>query len=284
MLTAMGTPLARLSVVTVCRANPIELAETLRSTASQVAPLGSEAGAPWLEWVVVDGSEDTRCQQLLDQQEPLLQARGVALRYLRQGARGIYAAVNAGLAASSAPWLQVLPAGDVHADGSSLARLERHARVLGALGPTPAAVFGQAWVEVPGRGLRWCSPDPGVREIGRWLRHMLPCHSSLLFDGPWARRHPYREESAIYGDRPVMRAALAAGAPALYLPEPVCRFRLGGLSSGPAAPGTLLQRWRDPDLDQRGQFRELLKALLFPLRGVYPDLMRARAHWLGRHC
>ncbi|MCT0218414.1 glycosyltransferase [Synechococcus sp. CS-1329] len=280
----MGTPLARLSVVTVCRANPIELADTLRSMLSQEAPPDSEAGAPWLEWVVVDGSEDSRCQRLLDQQGPPLKARGIALRSLRQGARGIYAAVNAGLAASTAPWLQVLPAGDVHADGSSLARLERHARGLVAQGPVPAAVFGQAWVEVPGRGLRWCSPDPGVRAIGRWLRHMLPCHSSLLFDGTWARCHPYREESSIYGDRPVMRAALAAGGPELYLAEPVCRFRLGGLSSGPAAPATLLQRWRDPDLDRRGQSRELLKALLFPLRGVYPDLMRARAHWLGRLC
>jgi glycosyltransferase involved in cell wall biosynthesis len=289
MLTAMGVPPPRLSVVTVCRGNPIELGDTLSSIASQEAPVGGQAGAPWLEWVVVDGSEDASCQQLLAQHRQSLRSRGVDLHYLSRPARGIYAGVNAGLAASRGPWLQVLPAGDAHADAGSLARLERHARSLsacrrGSARPGPAAVFGQAWVEVPGRALRWRSPDPGVRAIGRWLRHMVPCHSALLFEGNWARRHAYGEASAIYGDRTVMRAALAASGPEAYLAEPVCRFRLGGLSSGPADPASLLRRWRDPALDRRGRAHELVKALLFPLRGAYPDLMRARALWLGWIC
>jgi glycosyltransferase involved in cell wall biosynthesis len=289
MLTATGLHIPRLTVVTVCRDNPIALGDTLSSIASQDAPVGSQAGLPWLEWLVVDGSEDASCQRLLEQHEQSLRSRGVDLHYLRQPARGIYAAVNAGLAASRGPWLQVLPAGDAHADTGSLARLERHARSLSAqdhLGrqPGPAAVFGQAWVEVPGRALRWRSPDPRVRAIGRWLRHMVPCHSALLFEGNWARRHAYREASAIYGDRPIMRAALAASGPEAYLAEPVCRFRLGGLSSGPAAPASLRRRWRDPNLDRRGRSHELIKALLFPLRGAYPDLMRVRALWLGWIC
>lgn len=289
MLTAMGVPPPRLSVVTVCRGNPIALGDTLNSIASQEAPVGSQVGVPWLEWLVVDGSEDASCQQLLEQHEQSLRARGVDLHYLRRRARGIYAGVNAGLAASRGPWLQVLPAGDAHADARSLARLERHARSLTAqehLGerPGPAAVFGQAWVEVPGRALRWRSPDPGVRVIGRWLLHMVPCHSALLFEGNWARGHAYREASAIFGDRPIMREALAASGPQAYLAEPVCRFRLGGLSSGPADPANLRRRWRDPDLDWRGRAHELIKALLFPLRGAYPDLMRVRALWLGWIC
>lgn len=290
MLTVMGVhPPQLISVVTVCCGNPIALADTLSSIASQEAPAGTEAGASWLDWVVVDGSEDGSCQRLLQQHDQSLGARGVALHYLRRQARGIYAGVNAGLAASRGAWLQVLPAGDAHADASSLARLARHARCLTARGrvgnrPEPAAVFGQAWVEVPGRALRWLSPDPGVRAIGCWLRHMVPCHSALLFEGNWARRHAYREASMVYGDRPIMRAALATCGAEAYLAEPVCRFRLGGLSSGPADPATLLRRWRDPDLDRRGRAHELAKALLFPLRGTYPDLMRARARWLGWIC
>jgi glycosyltransferase involved in cell wall biosynthesis len=289
MLTAMGAHPPRLSVVTVCRGNAIELGDTLSSIASQEAPAGTQVGASWLEWLVVDGSEDTSCQRLLHQQAQNLRARGVALHHMRRQARGIYAGVNAGLAASRGLWLQVLPAGDAHADTSSLARLERHARSLSAQGglgnrPKPAAVFGQAWVEVPGRALRWRSPDPGVRSIGRWLSHMVPCHSAMLFEGNWARRHPYREDSTIYGDRPMMRAALASTGPEVYLAEPVCRFRLGGISSGPADPATLLRRWRDPDLDRRGRSHELVKVLLFPLRGAYPNLMQGRARWLGWIC
>ncbi|MFS6828259.1 hypothetical protein [Cyanobium sp. ATX-6F1] len=49
-----------------------------------------------------------------------------------------------------------------------------------------------------------------------------------MFDGDWARAHPYPADSSIYGDRPVMRAALAASGSEAYLAEPVCRFRLGG--------------------------------------------------------
>ena len=111
MLTAMGVPPPRLSVVTVCRGNPIELGDTLSSIASQEAPVGGQAGAPWLEWVVVDGSDDASCQQLLAQHRQSLRSRGVDLHYLSRPARGIYAGVNAGLAASRGPWLQVLPAG-----------------------------------------------------------------------------------------------------------------------------------------------------------------------------
>lgn len=113
---------------------------------------------------------------------------------------------------------------------------------------------------------------------------MVPCHQSLLFDGDWARAHPYPVGSSIYGDRPVMRAALAASGPEAYLAQPVCCFRLGGLSSGLPGGRALLRRWQDPALGHRGRLGEAFKALIKPLAGGYPYLMRARAAWLGWRC
>jgi hypothetical protein len=148
------------------------------------------------------------------------------------------------------------------------------------------AVFGQAWIELPGSGLCWLSPDPQVRSIKTWLRWMVPCHQSLLFNTAWARANPYDPISATYGDRPVMRAALADDPAAVYLAEPVCRFRLDGHSSGLPNAEMLRRRLADPALDQRGRRVERFKALLgrlIPL-ATYANIMRFRAAWLGWRC
>lgn len=268
------------SVLTLCRDNPEELRETLGSIGAQRLP-----PAVAVEVVVVDGSRSEHCLDVVRTCDLERRRQGWRLRWHPRPPRGIYDALNAGLELVRGCWLQVLPAGDLYADGASLGRLLRHAeRVTTAGARPPAAVFGQAWVEVPGRPLRWLTPDPRVRSIRAWLARMVPCHQAMLFAADWARAHPYPAGSRVYGDRPVMRAALDASGPGAYLAEPVCRFRLGGLSSGLPGGHELLRRWRDPALDNRGRLAELGKALLLPLAGAYPHLMRARAAWMGWRC
>ena len=268
------------SVITLCRDNPDVLRETLESIREQCLSPNYA-----VEVLVVDGSGSPRCREVVHHYPLVTEGSGWRLRWTAWPPRGIYEALNAGLELVRGRWVHMLPAGDAYADAGSLQRLLRHAEGLTAeQGHPPAAVFGQAWVEVPGRPLRWLTPDPRVRSIGAWLARMVPCHQAVLFEADWARTHPYPAGSRLYGDRPVMRAALAASGPGAYLAEPVCRFRLGGLSSGLPDGRELLRRWRDPALDLRGCLIELLKALLWPLADVYPHLMRARAAWMGWRC
>lgn len=272
------------SLLIPCRDNPSDLSETLDSVFSQILPQGV-----FLDVIVVDGSTDGLCHDEVEQRRRSLEKGGIEARLIWIGrpARGVYDALNAALGRSEGRWLQVLPAGDRHADQNSLASLLHHfGRLQSAWGATPAAVFGQAWVEVPGGRLRWLTPNPQVRSIQAWLRWMVPCHQAFLFDGDWARAHPYPEGSMVYGDRPVMRAALASGGPEAYLPSAVCRFRLGGISSGLPDRSALRRRLGDPALVGAERQQERIKALLQPLipAALYPHLMRIRAAWLGWRC
>jgi len=270
------------SVLTPCLENPQALAATLASILTQCLPPHTQA-----ELIVLDGSSTPHCRREAERQRQALQQRRWRLAVIGRPARGIYDALNAALRQSTGRWLQVLPAGDRYADPHSLQRLLAHAgRLQAQRGATPAAVFGQAWVEASRGRLRWLTPDPRVGSIQAWLQRMVPCHQAVLFAGSWARAHPYPETSRIYGDRPVMRAALAASGPEAYLPLPVCRYRLDGLSSGLPDRQALRQRLADPALAAGGRRAERIKAwlrLVLPA-AAYPQLMRLRAAWLGWRC
>lgn len=276
-----GLPFA-ISLLTPCRHNADALIETLNSICEQVS-----ASDSWNEVIVIDGSEDSDCRRACDQLQQALSDRRWRLHWIHRPAQGIYDALNRGLECATGRWIQVMPASDVYWDSHSLRRLRNHAEGLNnSWGCAPAAVFGQAWVEVPGQALGWLTPDPRVRSIETWLRWMVPCHQAMLFDAAWARAHPYRTDSPLYGDRPVMRAALSAGGRCAYLPEPVCRFRLGGLSSGLPDDKALQQRLSDPCLEGHARLVERFKAALRPVvpARIYPQLMRLRAAWLGWRC
>jgi glycosyltransferase involved in cell wall biosynthesis len=251
----------RLTVLGLCRDNPLELEDSLASLAGQVLP------PDWrVELLLIDGSATVACQEVLHRWQPRMERTGMTVRHHRHAPRGIYDALNAGLALSSGAWLQVLTAGDRYADATSLARLLRHAHALAEerRGAPPAAVFGQAWVDPPaGSGVPpWLTPDPAVVRLDCWLRRMVPCHQAFLFRGDFARAHPYEARLGVTADRPVMRAAIRAAGPGAYLRQPVCHFRLGGVSSRQGMAKALLRPW--PELTIR--------------------LMRRQARWMGWLC
>jgi hypothetical protein len=196
--------------------------------------------------------------------------------------------MNAALDLVQTRWLLFLNSGDAFATPLSLAALLEQAETLAAQGRPPAAVFGQAWIEPTASraacGRRWLSPDPGVRRIERWLRHMMPCHQAVLFERRWAQRHPYVSQGSLCADRVVMRQALASTGPGAYRPEPVCRFRLDGVSSSLPDLAELRRRWADPCRSPLEKLGELGKLLLRPVAPLYPRLMRLRARWMGLVC
>jgi hypothetical protein len=163
-----------------------------------------------------------------------------------------------------------------------------HAEALALAGSPPPAVFGQAWIEPTAdpsdADRRWLSPDPGVQRIERWLRHMVPCHQAVLFERHWAQRHPYDPRSGICADRVIIRRALAEAGPGAYRPEPVCRFRLDGVSSVLPDLAELRRRWAEPSRRPLERLGEVGKLLLRPIAPHYPRLMRLRARWMGLLC
>ena len=89
----------KLSIVTVCRNNPSELARTLSSIASY-------KNNPTVEWIVVDGSENTECK---DSTISYLSPRD---KYLFGSDAGPYDAMNKGLEIAQGNYIWFLNSGD----------------------------------------------------------------------------------------------------------------------------------------------------------------------------
>ena len=242
------------SVVVLCRDNPEELAETLASIPPAAGPVPVEV-------VVVDGSASDACRlrwEAMGGPRP-----GLTLRWHPLEPRGVYDAMNRSLQLVRGEWMGFMNAGDVYEPGG-LARLLAHAEALvrsRGIGRA-VAVFGQAWVDPPpGSTAPWLTPDPAMGRLDRWLHSMVPCHQAFLFSVAYARQHPYDTAGSPAADRAVMRSAIARAGVACYLPMPVCRFRLGGLSS-----------------------RNGAKAWFAAWPALLPRLMRHRSRWMGRVC
>jgi hypothetical protein len=246
----------KLSVVVLCRDNPEELGDTLASL-----PMAAGGRSMDLEVLVVDGSFGPECRRRV---EAMRRVSGLPhLRWQRLPPRGIYDAMNRSLTMVEGDWLAFMNAGDIYENGG-LALLSSHAEALLARNgrERAVAVFGQAWVDPPpGTARPWLTPDPAMVHLNRWMRCMVPCHQAFLFATDFARRHPYPDAGSPLADRQVMRQAVRVAGAACYLPRPVCRFRLGGLSS-----------------------RNGWKRWLTPWPGLLPRLMRRRASWWARCC
>ena len=79
-----------------------------------------------------------------------------------------------------------------------------------------------------------------------------------------------------------MRAGLSDPQRFAYLPEPVVRFSLGGVSSGLPDWSTLMLRLREPTRRRHEKVFEVLKFLLHPWARHYPRLMALRSSLIGR--
>lgn len=260
-----------LTVISLCRDNPQDLAFTLEAMPAAASGLT----LPW-ELLVLDGSDRSACQAVA-----LARASRLALplRYEQRPPRGIYVAMNEALSLARGRVLAFMHSGDRYLPGG-LTALVQHWLLRGE----PPVVFGQAWIK-PAEGFRpWLTPDPSMRRLDRWLLAMVPCHQAFLFEGNFARHNPYARGSLV-ADRSVMRAGLALAGPQAYLPQPVCEFALSGASSGLPDRSELLKRLLDPQRSLFERAAELMKGLLRPLLGSsYPRLMRCRSKLWGVLC
>jgi glycosyltransferase involved in cell wall biosynthesis len=105
----MTSPQPALSVVTICRNAADGLERTLRSVATQDYPV--------VEHVVVDGASTDGSLAVLERH------RRPNLRFASEPDRGIAHAFNKGIAASTAPWILMLNAGDVFIGNDALRQL-----------------------------------------------------------------------------------------------------------------------------------------------------------------
>jgi glycosyltransferase involved in cell wall biosynthesis len=232
------------TVVTVVYNGVATVGEACRSVLAQRAPLG--ALGVELEYIVVDGGSRDGTVELL---QALAAQPGGIDRWVSEPDRGLYDAMNKGLAMATGDFVGFLNSDDVYAHGGVLAGAV--ARVLAADGgPGAAAPTGTAgaagagggevgawfgdldYVDAAGRVVRqWRSGD---YRHGAFLRGWMPPHPTFF-----VRRERVAELGG--GFRLTLRSAadyefmlrmLHVGQlTPIYHPETMVRMQVGGMSN-----------------------------------------------------
>ena len=204
-----------------------------------IESLARQRGARF-EWIVVDGGSSDGTLELLRAQPGLAQ-------WTSEPDRGIYDAWNKGCARARGDWLLFLGAGDDLVGADALASFEA---ALAQAHPAHDLVYGRmrylsprGRVELEEVGAPW-SELAGRWEIGRPALppHPATFHHRSLFEG--GRRFDTRFRMA--GDSHfLLRYALAR--PPLYVPRPLVRVPLGGVSFNLRSAAALAREVADLD-------------------------------------
>jgi glycosyltransferase len=217
-----------ISIVTPCLDSVGVIADCLDSVARQRIPV---------EHVLVDGgSSDGTLQFLQECERPI--------ELLPEPVTGIYAAVNAGIEATSGDIVGVLNADDYYVADDVLAAVADVFR-----DPAVDACYGDLEYVAAGNTNRvvrsWKAGDFGR---DRFFNGWMPPHPSLFFRRAVYERYGlYREDLGTAADYEFMlRVFVKHGLEARYLPRFLVRMRTGGASNrNPVA------RWRANRNDAR---------------------------------
>lgn len=222
----MTVPQPKVSLITVAYNAEASIADTLRSVAAQTYPD--------IEYIVIDGASTDRTLAIIRESGAPIQT------LISEPDRGIYDAMNKGLARATGDIIGFLNADDAYADSGVIARV-----VTAMEGGSLDAVFAD--VEFvnpaePGRPLRRYRSDRF--SPGRLAWGWMPAHPTLFFRRQvYERFGHFRTDYRIAGDYELIVRVFSGGTLRYHhLPEVLVRMRTGGISTGGSRNTWLLNR------------------------------------------
>jgi glycosyltransferase involved in cell wall biosynthesis len=204
----------KLSIITANLNNRAGLERTLESVRKQQASAS-------FEHVVVDGGSVDDSQDVIRRHAERLAC------WVSEPDRGIYHAMNKGVARARGEHLLFLNAGDCLAD-------EHVLRTALADMPDADIVYGAIRIVHDGKAGRVVTQPPPERLCPSfWLKNTIQ-HSATFIRRALLLRHPYDEEYRIVADRKFFFEAFLEGHSFARIPHLVTHFDMGGISNDPA--------------------------------------------------
>lgn len=197
----------KLSIITINYNNIEGLRKTIESVLSQ--------SFQDYEWIVIDGGSTDGSRELLEEYQ-------VNISYwVSEKDRGIYHAMNKGIAQAHGEYCQFLNSGDYFIDGDVLSK-----------------VFSCELTDV-NYGDQWCMKDNEVVEKRTYPEQIhLPYlfaaplgHQASFFKTALVRVHLYKEQYSISADRAFFLELYISGAEFKHLPMPIVYFDTDGIGS-----------------------------------------------------
>ena len=196
-----------LSVVTVAFRNYDGVVNTWRS-------LRNLARDPSLtfEWIVVDGGSDDGTAQFLEKLNGEFH-----LRFVSEKDRGIYDAMNKGIAMAQGRYTLFLNSGDVfHEDVRQLGRKNDDAMYIG----DALLDFGEG------------NKTRRSAKHGWYIYHSLPAsHQAIFFPTAGLKKHPYDLQYKVSSDYALAASLYKSGYPFRRIKGLVSEFSMGGVST-----------------------------------------------------
>jgi glycosyltransferase involved in cell wall biosynthesis len=216
--------------------------------AEAVASVRAQTLPPAEVVVVDDGSRDPGSIAVLDG----IAARGEA-RVLRQENRGVSAARNAGIAATSTPLVAVLD-GDDRWEPTFLARTV-------PLLDDPAVVAASSWMRLHGVATGVVEP-PGGTTVDFLHRNACPA-TAVLRRSAWQRAGGYDEGMrAGFEDWDLFLGLVADGGRVAIVPEPLIGYRTAPASANVRSMAARLDRYAELIDKHRPLFERHLREVL----------------------
>ena len=210
----MSTPIT-LSVVTVCRNAAATIEDTLRSVAAQRYPA--------IEHIVVDGGSTDGTLEIIERH------RHRIATFIAGPDRGIYDAMNKGIAAATGDIVGTLNADDIYVDEHVLGK-------IAAAFADPAVGACYADLVYVDRGdlnriVRYWKSRPYTQ--GLFERGWLPAHPTFFLRRVLYQRYGgFDLQYRLQADFELTLRMLAVHKlPSVYLPEVIVKMRMGGVSN-----------------------------------------------------
>ena len=201
----------RLSIVTITFNAGAVLQRTMDSVAEQ--------DYPYIDYVLVDGASRDHTVALIEAQQ-----QHMPLRFVSEPDKGLYDAMNKGLAMATGDYILFLNAGDTLADADVISEMfAKH--------PGADVYYGHAMVvNLDGRELGLRQPLPPEKLDWRSLQWgMSVCHQAFVIKRNLAL--PYDLQYRICADIDWMIRCLKQAPNTVHTGGLVCRFLADGLSS-----------------------------------------------------
>ena len=236
----------RLSIITINLNNRNGLQKTIDSVIAQTFTD--------YEWIIIDGGSTDGSREIIEQYEEHFSY------WVSEPDKGIYNAINKGIAHAEGEYIQILNSGDCLFENNTLEQLFSHQYDADIL-------YGDAICLSPdGHKLDKKYPDNISLNyfIHDVINHQASFYRRQVFDG-----HPYNEKYMIAGDWAYCMEAVCRGLRFQHIPQTIVYYDNNGISA----------QWSERQIKEREDIlNTYIPPLLKPDMAVINNLNRLRKH------
>ena len=213
------------TIITLSKNNHNEFVKTFQSIIKQNIYISER-----VEWLILDKSiKEIRFNNInyLKNNDPQEKLNIKYIDMNKENINGIYQSMNYGIKIALGFSIIFMNSGDEFYEIKSLKLLYEN---LLLLDEKKSYVFGQAQI-ISEEGISWNFPGKKLDNYRNWLSWFEPNHQAILSSKDLASENLFNERNIIFADGNWKRYILNHAKKMEYLPMPVCKFYLGGISS-----------------------------------------------------